>query len=663
MHRLLGMKIATCLFLIGTSNLFGQELPKMKFNDVREIAPGVFFRFSSISATDKSVVFGGCNNIWVVFKDYVLVYDANFPKEAGDVIEAIRKTTKKPIKYVIDSHHHGDHAYGNAIWAKEGASIIAHSGCVNWLKTKGEKEFAEAGKGPTGRKDIANSFLKIPDIVFEDRFVLDDGTQRAEIIFLGHCHTPGDTALYLPKHKIICTGDACVNGAYNYMGHSNSAAWIKNLEKAQQFDIKIICPGHGPLAHKDLLGTQRKWFVELREQVQKGIDAGKEVEDIIKTIDIPWYKDWTGAEARDQIPNIKHVYDELTGRTLDWELTEDFGIYEGPSPTKEDAGWAKPKRIVVPKLMPAELNQLKKIAPDVMFVPVKNAAEASKEAGDADAVLGFGTIDVLENGKKLRWVQLDYSGLDAKAKSALKGRKVTITDVRHIHGTDVSEQAFALLLALSRGVQTGTPKLLSLPKPGIVDPNKKAHQWVTMTKPKQLHGKTMLVVGLGGVGRQIAKRADAFGMRVLAIDSNPNQDRPNFVFSISGPDKLTELLPKADVVVLASPLSAKTKDMIGKEQFQTMKQSAYLINVARSGLINTEALVDALKNKKIAGVGLDVTDPTLLPNDHPLWKMPNVVISPKAGGMSSEARTQQWQFWRENVRRFVNGERLLGVME
>src|SRR5262245_24320463 len=99
------------------------DLPKMNFNDVREIAPGVFFRYSAISATDKNVVFGGSNNIWVVMDDYVVVFDANFPKEAGDVIEAIKKTTDKPIRYVLDSHHHGDHAYGNAVFSKAGASI------------------------------------------------------------------------------------------------------------------------------------------------------------------------------------------------------------------------------------------------------------------------------------------------------------------------------------------------------------------------------------------------------------------------------------------------------------------------------------------------------------------------------------------------------------
>src|SRR5438309_554283 len=97
--------------------------PAMKFNDVAEVAPGVFFRYSSISATDKSVPFGGSNNIWVVFKDYVVVIDANFPKEAEDVVAAIKKTTDKPIKYVLDTHHHGDHAYGNCACAKIGAKI------------------------------------------------------------------------------------------------------------------------------------------------------------------------------------------------------------------------------------------------------------------------------------------------------------------------------------------------------------------------------------------------------------------------------------------------------------------------------------------------------------------------------------------------------------
>src|SRR5438445_4417207 len=101
--------------------LAGEPLPRMKFNDVREIAPGVFFRYSAITATDKNVVFGGSNNIWIVFEDHVAVIDANFPTGAAEVIAAIRKTTDKPIRYVLDTHHHGDHAYGNAVFAQQGA--------------------------------------------------------------------------------------------------------------------------------------------------------------------------------------------------------------------------------------------------------------------------------------------------------------------------------------------------------------------------------------------------------------------------------------------------------------------------------------------------------------------------------------------------------------
>ncbi len=125
-----------CLFL--ANGLWAEEaLAPMKYNEVREVAPGVFFRFSAISATDKSVAFGGSNNIWVVFEDYVLVYDANFPKEAGDVLAAIRKTTAKPVRYVLDSHHHGDHAYGNAVFAKSGATVVAQANCARLLRLHG----------------------------------------------------------------------------------------------------------------------------------------------------------------------------------------------------------------------------------------------------------------------------------------------------------------------------------------------------------------------------------------------------------------------------------------------------------------------------------------------------------------------------------------------
>ncbi len=287
------------------------KLPAMKFDDVAEIAPGVFFRYSSISATDPKVPFGGSNNIWIVFKEYVVVVDANFPKEAGDVIAAIKKTTDKPIKYVLDTHHHGDHAYGNCVWAKAGAKIVAHANAARLLKTSGPKQWEDAAKG---RKDIKENELKQADISFDDKYVLDDGTQRVEFLHFGHSHTRGDAVAYLPKHKILCTGDACVNGSFNYMGHANSASWVKCLGGMEKLDVDVVCPGHGSVTGKDLLGKQKRYFAELRDEVRKGIDAKQSLEDITAGLDMAWYKEWTGKAAKENKDNVKHVFEELTGK-------------------------------------------------------------------------------------------------------------------------------------------------------------------------------------------------------------------------------------------------------------------------------------------------------------------------------------------------------------
>ncbi|OWK47119.1 SoxH protein [Fimbriiglobus ruber] len=287
------------------------KIPDMKFDDVTEIAPGVFFRYSSISATDPKVPFGGSNNIWIVFKDYVVVVDANFPKEAGDVIAAIKKTTDKPIKYVLDTHHHGDHAYGNCIWAKEGAKIVAHTNAARLLETAGPKSWADAAKD---RKDIRDNELKKADISFDDKYVLDDGTQRVEFRYFGHSHTRGDAVAYLPKQKILCTGDACVNGAFNFMGHANSATWVTCLEGMQKLDVDLICPGHGKVGGKDVLAKQKRYFVDMRAEIKKGMDAKKPLDEITDSLDMAWYKEWTGKAAKDIKENVKHVYNEYQGK-------------------------------------------------------------------------------------------------------------------------------------------------------------------------------------------------------------------------------------------------------------------------------------------------------------------------------------------------------------
>ncbi len=587
----------------------------MKYNEVREVAPGVFFRYSSIHPTDTKVVFGGSNNIWVVFDEYVAVIDANFPKEASDVIAAIRKTTKKPIRYVLDTHHHGDHAWGNAVWIKEGATVISSRQCAKLLRDTGPGDWEREAKNPKGRKDVKEGKLGFPALLFDDKLVLDDGVQRIEFLRLGHSHTIGDAVAWLPKQRILCTGDACVNGPYNYMGHSDSASWVRCLERMEGLGPKLVLPGHGLPEDKALLARQKRYFADLRAYVKKGIADGKDVKDLARDIDFPWYKEWTTVKPAED--NVKHVYAEFMGTTAPWDLEAELGLTAGPSPTKDTEGWKKPKRIVVPAgLLPGELAQLKRAAPEVEYLPARNAAEAAKLAAEADAVVGFASADIAAV-KGLRWAQ---AGPEDDL-AAIKGGGPTITESRRVNGPGLAERTFSLMLSLSRG-------------------------------RSELRGKTLLLVGLGGPGRQIARRADAFGMRVRAIDDRPG-DKPDEVVSLEKMDRLKDRLAEADVVALALPLTEATKGVVGAKEMAAMKKGAYLVNAAGAALIDLEAYKGV---KHLGGLGLDAA----LPEGHFLRGRDGVVVLKDEA--VPEARERTWRLWRENVRRFAAGEPLLAVV-
>ncbi len=250
-------------------------------------------------------------------------------------------------------------------------------------------------------------------------------------------------------------------------------------------------------------------------------------------------------------------------------------------------------------------------------------------------------------GKNLRWIQVGPSGAERDLSAELAQSKIVLTNSQRIYGPPAADQAFALLLGLTRGLRQAPAD------PPVV---------LRDHKPPELQGKTLLVVGLGGVGTQVARRAHAFGMRVMAIDPR-DVERPRFVFRLDKPAKLMELLPKADVVVLAGPLTRETRGRMGPDQLGAMKKTAYLINVSRGDLVQTPALVEALGRNRLAGAGLDATDPDPLPADHPLRQQANVLLSPHLAGKSSAGMERQWRLWRENVRRFAAGERLLCVVD
>ncbi len=274
---------------------------------ITEIAPGVYFR-----KVETEPKFIGCNQGWVVFKDFVLVIEASFPNQGEELIKAIRKTTDKPIRYVFDTHYHGDHADGNPVFKAIGAEAIASENSRQLFETKGIAGFEKSKKEKPdeyGKLDYAK-----PSLTFPQKLVLDDGVQRVELLHFGHAHTAGDAIAWLPKHKIAFTGDACVNGAFNYTGDSNTESWIRVLSEFAKLEPKVVCPGHGEMANADLIATQKRYFVELRQVVQKAIDAGKTLDEIKQLVDIPFYKEWAGVEAKTRVENIEHVYSELTGK-------------------------------------------------------------------------------------------------------------------------------------------------------------------------------------------------------------------------------------------------------------------------------------------------------------------------------------------------------------
>jgi glyoxylase-like metal-dependent hydrolase (beta-lactamase superfamily II) len=272
---------------------------------ITEVAPGVFFR-----KAQTEPVFTGCNQGFVVFRDFVLVIDANFPGQAENVIASIRERTDKPIRFVFDTHYHGDHADGNQQYVKIGATIVAHERSQPLFETKGADGFEGAKKNRASEYGALS--YEVPSLYFSHKLVFDDGAQRVELLFLGHAHTAGDAVAWLPKHGILFTGDACVNGAFNYTGDSDTASWIAVLGAMEDLGVKKLCPGHGEMGGADVIARQKRWFLELREAVKAGIARGDGLDEIKKSIDIPFYREWTGLEAKTRTENIEHVFKEMS---------------------------------------------------------------------------------------------------------------------------------------------------------------------------------------------------------------------------------------------------------------------------------------------------------------------------------------------------------------
>jgi glyoxylase-like metal-dependent hydrolase (beta-lactamase superfamily II) len=304
---------------------------------ITEVAPGVFFR-----KAQTEPVFTGCNQGFVVFRDFVLVIDANFPGQAENTIASIRERTDKPIKFVFDTHYHGDHADGNMQYVKLGATVVAQERSQPLFQSKGADGFEGAKKNRASEYGALS--YEIPSLFFTHKLVFDDGDQRVELLFFGHAHTAGDAVAWLPKHGILFTGDACVNGAFNYTGDSNTESWIAVLGAMEDLGVKTLLPGHGEMGGKEILANQKRWFLELRANVKAGIDKGLSLEAIKETFDVPFYKEWTGKESKAQSENIEHVFKELSTPGKPLGLKSRLHRHPHPHPNQPSVGTVGSKR-------------------------------------------------------------------------------------------------------------------------------------------------------------------------------------------------------------------------------------------------------------------------------------------------------------------------------
>lgn len=334
------------------------------------------------------------------------------------------------------------------------------------------------------------------------------------------------------------------------------------------------------------------------------------------------------------------------------ELIERLGLEEAPDPVSERPGWSPPHRIVV-LADPDRVDWLGAAAPGVELIAAPDIESAVRAVGSADALIGSCSARIVAAAPKLKWIQVPWAGVErCVAIPALAERDILLTNAQRVYAPQIAEHVMAMAFTLARGLNR------------YMDEQRKG-RWnrgaVAEGDHRELDGKALLVVGLGGIGTEVARLADAIGMRVSAIRRS-RRAGPEFVSYVGLPDELHKLAGEADIVVNATPLTPETTDLFDAEFFAAMKPTAYFINVGRGKSVVTADLVAALREGEIAGAGLDVTDPEPLPGDHPLWRLPDVLITPHAAASSDLADERLWLVMRENLRRYVAGERMLSVV-
>jgi D-2-hydroxyacid dehydrogenase (NADP+) len=294
--------------------------------------------------------------------------------------------------------------------------------------------------------------------------------------------------------------------------------------------------------------------------------------------------------------------------------------------------------------------------PKLDVVQLPDYDRVTQEIADADIFIGWSLrAEQVAVAKKLRWVHSTAAAVHQLMIPELRASKIIVTNARDVHGPVVAEHAIALLFALAKRL----PAAMRYQQQRVWA---QTHLWRETPPPRELAGATLLVLGLGSIGQGVAKSAKALGMHVLAVREHPEKGRGE-AQEVHAFNNLDELLPRADYVVIASPLTDQTRNLFNAERLAKMRRDAYLVNVARGPVVDEAALANALVKKQIAGAALDVFTAEPLTADSPFWKLENVLITPHSASLSEKMWERHYALIGENLQRYLAGKPLLNVVD
>lgn len=292
------------------------------------------------------------------------------------------------------------------------------------------------------------------------------------------------------------------------------------------------------------------------------------------------------------------------------------------------------------------LPNLKQEYPQVEFVYCAEQEALADAIKDADIYIGWLNSTLLLAAKNLKWIQAPSSGVDYYLKiPELMASDIILTSARGTHSVCLAESVLAMIFAFTRGVRDAVLR-------------QQERVWAMHEirgKLLELAGSTMGIIGFGTVGRALAKRAQVFDLRLIAVDLYP-MDKPDYVSELWSFDRLNDLLRQSDYLVVTVPRTPETLGMIGAEQLALMKPSAMLVGISRGGIIDQVALAEALREKRLAAAALDVFEPEPLPADNDLWEVENLLITPHVAGGTQFETQYIVDIFRVNLERFMRGD-------